>query len=414
MIDGAETTVEEPMSVLYCAPFGHLSGHPPFESTKETRIMQEHGVDVELLTFCGVHQGFDVDVPENRVMPDNRIFQLLRKRFVTQWMLRVVEYHLTILKAATIAGDRPIYLRDAEPFPHFVHLLNILTHKRWIISSTGGLFTTGEGIGKTYKMLLKMTGVTWRQWYKLSKDKIRYSVQSIQTQNLMKPLLGDDVTVVPLGISSKPKMDKQKARLELGISDNALVLLIFGANHSGKDSKVVYQTIDKMPGVVLIHAGPSNQSAGNKPQELAQHCEAKVCIIDRQIGNDEKAKLFGAADWVVLSYNRNFASTTSMLWEAAAYGVPVIASSGNELERMVQFWKLGLVFRAGDTGDLRLHIAMARSRELRDSHAANCTDFVNFYSEDSWFEKTRELLVGSSSSSLADSTPSRTQDISRI
>jgi glycosyltransferase involved in cell wall biosynthesis len=126
--------------------------------------------------------------------------------------------------------------------------------------------------------------------------------------------------------------------------------------------------------------------------------------------NDEKARLFGAADWLVLSYNESFASTTSMLWEACAYGVPVIASSGNELERLVRQWNLGLIFQAGDEGDLAWHIDAARSAALRDSFSANCDDFLGFFSEEAWLKGTADLL---GSPSAADSTPSRTPVTSR-
>jgi len=378
--------------VLYVCPLAHLTGHPPFECTKETRIMKEHGLDVELLTFCGVHEGFEVKVRETKVMRDNLLFRTMRKRFVLQWLLRTFEYASTIVKACMIADDRPIYLRDAEPFPHLVHIINVVAKKRWTVSSTGGLYTTGKDISGVYKFLLGLTGVNLKFWYKLCKDKIRYSVQNPQTKALMYKHLGVEAAVVPLGHKMLEKANKTEARKKLCINSDDKVLLILGANHSGKDTETVIKSMRDVDGVVLIHAGPSIQSAGKNPLDLVRKCqvEKNVIVLDRQIGNEEKKVLFGVADWAVLSYNKSFASTTSMLWEAAAFEIPVIASSGNELEELVKQYNLGLMFEAEDSGSLRF--AIEKAKNLNGWTIENCKEFIEAYSEDKWFQKTLNLL----------------------
>jgi len=380
------------MNVLYVCSLAHLTGHPPFECTKETRIMREHGLDVELLTFCGVHEGFEVTTKESKVMNDNWLFRAMRKRFVLQWLLRTFEYASTIVKACMIAGDRPIYLRDAEPFPHLVHLFNVMFKKRWVVSSTGGLYTTGRGISGIYKFLLSLTGVNLKFWYRLSSDKIKYSVQNPRIKALLREHLNVSAVIVPLGHKILTKVDKLEAREKLYISNEDKVLLILGANHSGKDTETVIKAIKGSEGVTLIHAGPSVQSAGENPAALVlkHHAGANVKILDRQIGNEEKKTLFGAADWAVLSYNKSFASTTSMLWEAAAFGVPVIASSGNELEELVRYWNLGLVFEACNSESLRAIIE--RAKNLNGWTMENCKEFIEAHSESKWFQKTMNLL----------------------
>jgi len=354
--------------------------------------MREHGVDVTLLTFCGVHEGYDVVVPEVRVMRDNGLFRKMRSRFVTQWVLRVFEYTLTVLKATRIARDRPIYLRDGEPFPHLVHIINWFARKRWGVSSTGGLFTTGEGISPAYKAMLRMTTVEWPRWYRIGDDRIKYSVQNPKVRSLMVPLLGDDVAVVPLGHRIEQKMDKQQARSELGITDSETVLLVLGASHSGKDSETVFKALTGKTGVRLIHAGPVKHSIGSDPRVLEERYKTGAVVIVRQIGNEEKKRLFGAADWVVLSYIPKFASTTSMLWEACAYETPVIASSGSELGELVRYWGLGYVFHTGSAEYLAYRIEQARNPAVKDSFRGNCRDFIRFYSEDRWFRGTADLL----------------------
>ncbi len=350
-------------------------------------------------------------MPLLKVMDDNDFFRWMRGRFITQWMLRIFEYVSTIIKAMCIAGDRPIYLRDAEPFPHVVHILNLVWNRKWVISTTGGLFTTGEGISPVYRAILKLTTVGWPVWYKLGRGHIRYSAQDQQTLELMRPLLGDNITVVPLGRRAESKMDRVQARESLNIPLDDMVVMVLGANHSGKDSRVVFAALQGMKHVTLIHAGPTRHSAGDKPLELEARYRIGAHIIDRQIGDGEKRELFGASDWLILSYNRSFLSTTSMLWEACAYGTPVIASSGNRLAHMVKEWGLGLVFEAGNADDLRMHIEFARSEGLRRSCEDNCRDFIKFYSEERWLRLTADLL---GLPSAEDSIRSPTRDTSPI
>lgn len=380
------------LKVLYVCPLAHLTGHPPFECTKETGVLQENGVDVQLLTFCGVHEGFQVVVPQTKVMRDNGLFRSLRSHFVTQWMLRVFEYTSTVLKACSIAKDRPIYLRDAEPFPHFVHLVNLFAHKKWTISSTGGLYTTGSGVSKFYKLLLRMTTVNCKFWYRISRNRIQYSVQDHAVKQLMQPLLGDRITVVPLGHKLIDTVPRDEARKRLGLSLDTTVLLALGVNHSGKDPETVFRGLQGLHNVVLIHAGATVQSTGMRPDVLKNMYSANSMIINRQIGNEEKRLLFGAADWVVLSYDKSFSSTTSMLWEACAHLVPVIASSGTRLEELVKYWNVGLVFEASNPRDFRAHLSLAMQNGRRASLASNCKDFISFYSESVWCQQTIKLL----------------------
>lgn len=380
--------------VLYVCPLAHLTGHPPFECTKESRILKEHDIDVELLTFCGVHEGYPIEVKHRKIIKDNKIFEKLRENFIGQWVLRIFEYSITILVAMVIAGDRTLYLRDAEPFPHIVHILNVLFRKKWVISSTGGLYTTGEGVSKLYKIIFQFSMVNWRGWYRLSRNNIRYSVQNSNVKNMMSKLFGDNIAVVPLGHRFQTKIEKEVARETLNISNDVLVLLVLGANHSGKDSEVVFKALREVENVVLIHASPTVHSMADHPLNYARKYNvlSKIIMIDRQIGNEEKKLLFGVADWSILSYKKIFSSTTSMLWESLAYDVPVIASTGNELERLVEYWNVGLLFQASDDKSLSRTMERAKNKELLLNTKNNRDDFIKYYSEDMWYERTMRLI----------------------
>ena len=52
------------IKVLYVCPFAHYEGHFPWASIYETRALKQAGIDVELLTFCGVRDKTEVEVPQ--------------------------------------------------------------------------------------------------------------------------------------------------------------------------------------------------------------------------------------------------------------------------------------------------------------------------------------------------------------
>ncbi len=382
------------MKVLYVCPLAHLSGHPPFESTKETRVMKEQGVDVELLTFCGVNKGFDIEVPHKIVFSNNKVFEALRRYLFIQWIMRAFEYLSTIVKAEIIAGDRPIYLRDAEPFPHLIHITNFFARKKWIISCTGGLYTTGSQMSWLYKILINFTGVNMKCWYKLGKDKIQYIAQNAQIRRVLADNFGDNVTVIPLGHRLETSIEKSEARRRLNIPQDKTILLSLGTNHTGKDIETLISAVSSMSNTFLICAGPSVQIIGDNASSLVRKYQAKnILVIDHQIGNEEKKVLFGAVDWTMLSYHKNFTSTTSMLWESCAYLVPVIASSGNELESLVKYWGVGLTFEAENRNDLVRIINMAKSsKDTSPYMIENCREFIKAHSELKWFQQTKALL----------------------
>ena len=382
------------MKILYVCPLAHLSGHPPFECTKETRILREHGDDVELLTFCGINGDFAVHVPQQVVFKNNSVFRAFRRYLFIQWVMRAFEYLSTIVKAEIVAGDRPIYLRDAEPFPHLIHITNFFARKKWVVSCTGGLYTTGSQMSWVYKILINFTGVNMKWWYKLGKNKIQYVAQNALIRRVLVDNFGDNVSVVPLGHRLEKVVEKTEARRRLSIPQDKIVLLSLGTNHTGKDIETLLSAVSTIPNVFLICAGPSVQIIGDNAASLVRKYQAKkVLIIDRQIGNTEKSLLFGASDWTMLSYHKNFTSTTSMLWESCAYLVPVIASSGNELESLVKYWGVGLTFEAENRNDLIRAIELARSaKDTSPYMVENCKEFIKAHSEDKWCQQTKALL----------------------
>jgi glycosyltransferase involved in cell wall biosynthesis len=132
-------------------------------------------------------------------------------------------------------------------------------------------------------------------------------------------------------------------------------LLSFGAPHSGKDLEVVFSAVKESDGVHLVHAGTHVYSLGNNPVALKKKYElddSKCIVANRFVSEDEKKALFQSCDAVILSYTKEFASESSVLWEAVKWGKGVIANQENQLGKDVYFYKLGELFEAGNKDEL--------------------------------------------------------------
>jgi glycosyltransferase involved in cell wall biosynthesis len=214
-------------------------------------------------------------------------------------------------------------------------------------------------------------------------------VQDSQTKDLYSSLL-HNIRVVPLGCGSKKAIDKKKAREILSLSQDVLVLLLFGVSHSGKDNECVFKAVSELDNVQLVCAGASYLSIGQSPTMLTKKYKCNVKVVDRFISENEKSLFFGAADWTVLSYTKSFASTSSMLQESCAYSVPVISSNANVLGRLVKENSLGVLFEAEDSESLKNAILEAKEPE---KYIKNCTEFVEENSFIKWSNRIKELYA---------------------
>lgn len=378
--------------VLYACPFAHHTGHPPFESTKETCHMQKNGVDVTLLTFCGIREGCTSTVPEIHVMKDNVLFRLMRKRILTQWIVRCIEYTLTLLKARLLDHKYDaVYLRDGEPFPF---LSGILGCKKWTISLTGGIFTTLPSKMSTYRKLFTVF-IANKHWNFLYSR--RYTVQNEHTKSLYNhyyPNTVERVSILPLAYDHKESVNSIQARKLLNVPQDVLVLLLFGVPHPGKNNRVVFDALYSLHDVFLICAGSSSLSIGDIPKDLVRenNLNGRVIIHDYFIPEEKKPLFFGAADFSVLSYKRSFDSTSSMLWESCAYNTPVIASDSNELRSLIEKYNTGLVFRADDPKSLRITLTTATRRGV-DGFKQGCWNFTENYSPEKWVKRFEEICL---------------------
>ena len=400
------------MKVLYVCPFAAHTGHPPWAAQYEPEALAKNGIIVDLLTFSGIRSGCRAEVDEYIVFEPlihktiSRVFERMRSRVLTQWILRVVEVSSTLIKAVQLSKDYDfIHLRDGEPLLFASRLVAIPYRIKWLISLTGGNLSIPNSSKETsngklmpiYRGLFNffVNNPVWKLLYRFQTRKFRYITQDDQTRIAYYPLFKNKITTVPMGSYQKnTNITKAEARRYLGLAQDAVVVLLFGVPHSGKNSKIIFEAVSQCDNIILISAGDSSMSLGERPEDLANQYDLgnRVHIFNRFIPESEKAYFFKAADATILSYTKKFDSTSSMLWESCSYGTPVISSDANTLGRLVKDNDVGMIFKAESAEDLLVCLMDLQNHpEFMVGSKAYCDKFVQKYSLDVWANKIKDL-----------------------
>ena len=165
----------------------------------------------------------------------------------------------------------------------------------------------------------------------------------------MDGAVSGSIYVLTLGVERTSNYLTQKeARRYLGLSEDKIVFLHFGALHHGKNIETVLSAIKDLPDALLVHAGKISPSIGLT--RLVSNLDMQNCVIirDHYIPEIEKPYYFSAADAIILSYKRDFIQTASMILEGAKFKLPIIASDNGELGELVKRYGIGSVFHAED------------------------------------------------------------------
>ena len=411
------------IKVLYVCPFAHHPGHPPWAALNEPAALEEAGSDVKLVTFCGVIDNTKAKVPEIVVVPAkyglaHRFFSLLRKQTPTRWVLMLFETALTIAKAISIKhrqGFDIIYLRDGEPFLFMSHLLSLpFKDINWVVSLTAAnIYLPKMPKLETrtlpliiYILVLRfvVNSPVWGLLYRVSlrRNNFRFVTQNRAAERdysqYLGGVFGNRVQYLPIGVgrlNHNIQVSKREARRIVGLPQRKLIFLSFGAPHSGKDLDVVFSVLQGMRDVYLVHAGRQAFSLGSHPESLAKRygMEDRVVVKDYYIPEEEKLYYFAAADAVIISYTREFLSTTSVLWEACRFRTPVIASDNGQLKELMEAFQPGLLFTAQDTDSLKEAIIRFISLKPDDIEILknNCRRFSQEFSMEKWAQRCLEI-----------------------
>jgi glycosyltransferase involved in cell wall biosynthesis len=194
-----------------------------------------------------------------------------------------------------------------------------------------------------------------------------------------------------------PRIDRKRAREELGVGDADRVVLFFGYIREYKGLDVLLPSFARcraeLPGLKLIIAGSVCGEYRPVLDRLLARANLGEALAAKlgYVSDREAELLFKAADVVVLPYAE--ASQSGVLFLSYAYGRPVIVSNIGSFPEDVVEGRTGYVFRVGDSDDLARTIARffadlaprrdEAEREIKAFAAANY----------SWAASARELLA---------------------
>lgn len=153
--------------------------------------------------------------------------------------------------------------------------------------------------------------------------------------------------------------DKKQLRHELRMEEEGKYILFFGQIKKVKCLDLLLEAMSKVPDdIKLIIAGKPWKDNFSSYDELIQkhHLQNRVIKIIRFIEDNEREKLFFAADVSVLPYRIIFQS--GVLLMAMSHGLPVIASDLPANQEIINDKKIGILFKSGNVDDLAAQIKL--------------------------------------------------------
>ncbi len=371
----------------------------------ESEALSNAGHDVSLLTFNGL---IDDTVRPNirmiNILDANRrdIVNKINSHELTKWPFMFVSCITHTNEAAWLfekEGFDVVHLRDADPFPFLPRLIGLFTRNtKWVVS----LLATLERV-PVVGPLSRFS--TWSVVYQISlANSNRYlyvcqndRIKAYYSKEFLNGILDGSVFELSPMISNLnthlPGPSETEAKIHLGLPSEKRIFLSFGSAHKGKDSETIFSAIESLPNVLCIHAGKTTSNMISSFERLKTRYNRNVMYVDRYIPETEKPYYFAASSAIILSYTKDFNATSSMLWEACRFKVPVIACESAELGSAVRSFGLGLTFVSQNPDSLRE--AILKFMTLDDKTIAtmknNCDRFCSCFSGVEWATKCLEL-----------------------
>lgn len=175
--------------------------------------------------------------------------------------------------------------------------------------------------------------------------------------------------VIPFGeygdvARSGGRFDRESARRHLNLDPDAPVTLLFGQLRADKGIRDVLLAAREVPALRVVIAG---EDAGglHAASDLLNELGGRIIVLEGFQPMDEVAKLFAAADTVVLPYRQ--ASQSAVLLLAYGFERPVIVYPTGGLPEAVTDGETGWICTGPDPGALT-----AGLREAIDAGPAEC------------------------------------------
>lgn len=398
------------IKVLYVCPWAHWAGHAPQSIRQECFALIKAGAQVTLCTFRDFpDQQYIQSISHRKVISGWIAFPLdIMSRFLHRllpgkglvWFLeQLTTLYLAVRLKKTVGYDI-IYVRDGDPFVFIPFMLGAFLKKyAWAICLLG-ISSVRSSDTLYYKFV---NSRIWKPIYRRGFKRNRF-VFICENEDIKKHFEGDfldgilsgTVKVVPQGVEMLSNHISQvEARNYLGLPHNIPIFLHFGAVHQGKDVVVLLEALKDVPNTLLVNAGRVALSIDLRRLVQRKGLQSRVKIMDCYITEVEKPYYFAAADAVVLSYKKDFLQTASMLFEAAKFKLPTIASDVGELGELVKKYQTGFVFTAEDTDSLKdaLSRFLCLSQSEKEIMGRNCEKLCDDFSLETWGQRCMELIM---------------------
>ena len=169
------------------------------------------------------------------------------------------------------------------------------------------------------------------------------------------PAIRDRIDYIPDPVDDRGQVTNPDLRIELGIPDNAFVILAYGTLRKKKGVSQLLDVLHKLPeDVHALLVGTQDSeikicvgSDKHKPLLDAQ----RVHQVDRYIDVSEDPNFFTAANCVWLAYE-NYFQMSAVMVQAAQYQRPTIAAKNGKVGFLTKKYQTGLIVDNSDNGQL--------------------------------------------------------------
>jgi len=386
-----------------------MPSHLPQAALTETKALIRAGVEVTICTYRGILDHKEPEeVPHIQAISTwygyfTHIFVMILSFLKMKKLVWFFEQFTTIYYAIRLKkrlGYDIIYYRDGEPFIFLPIVFGLFTKDYcWAVSLIGIVMMMCERRELSYKFV---NASFWKPVYRRSFIRNRFVflcqneyIEEFYKGGFLQGTLSGRVGRLRATMKdSADAVPREEAKQYLGLPADKIIILNFGALHAGKDIDTVLKAISEIPDVMLLSAGQNTASVNLIGLVMQYDLQHKVVIHDYYIPEDNKKYYLAAADIVALSYKKNFFQTASMLWEAARYRVPVIASDAGELGDYVKTYNLGLLYKPEDVESLKdaLRVFIGLNQAEKQIFENNCERFCAEFSIEKWTQEFVEVV----------------------
>ncbi|MGI9535069.1 MAG: glycosyltransferase [Thermodesulfobacteriota bacterium] len=391
------------MNLVLVQPFGHREGHYSFETWRLAKTLLEKNLNLKIVSFDGLIDNSDNKIEgstfnhhsfaENAgffnklmVMGLTRFLSLFNyNRLINRW-LSIVETYFTLKIANDVFGREDedlIFCFDGE-LVGFLLYCAITSRKKVIFGRLEhGRTLPSNSIGRKIKRHIE--NLLCKKAISKNKIKFIYHVKNLDKSYENTGFLGECIYIPLFGIEQSIKvLDKLEARSFLNLPKDKTILLVFGIGHPGKNYETIVRVIKNLnSNCCVVFAGSSLPANDASLLSKKYNCEERTIIFDRYIPKSEHGYFFYSADYLLLSYKKDFVLDSGVLIEAIRYNIPVIASDSAWIGKMVETNGLGKTFSTEDSISLEnaINDSLLLSEDKRDQIRKNMKKLAE---ENSW------------------------------